>query len=270
MKIINFASKLGQKKYGVQNTGHYLEKLIDNSFFHVKCKNQISKKNFYNNLNKLYFSNNLFQKKINIGGDHSMSIATVADSLNRVEQGRLKVLWFDAHADINTYYSSKSKNFHGMPLSYLTNLDKNKNFSFIINTLDLNNLMYIGIRDLDNYEKKIIKKYNIQYINTNDFNNLPEKSLSKIINFIKDDPFHLSFDVDCLDPSIISSTGTPVNNGLLLDETKYVLDTIKNYNLINMDIAELNLYIGDKNEKRKSLNNFLYLFNNYLDVKSSH
>ena len=56
---------------------------------------------------------------------------------------------------------------------------------------------------------------------------------------------------------------------LLLDETKFVLDTIKNYNLINMDIAELNLHIGSKNEKRKSLDNFLYLFNNYLDIKSS-
>lgn len=269
MKIINFASKLGQKKYGVQNTGYYLEKLIYNSFFHVNCQNNFTKKNFYNNLNKLYLSNILFQKKINIGGDHSMSIATVADSLNRAEQGKLKVLWFDAHADINTYYSSKTKNFHGMPLSYLTGFDKNKNFSYIINTLELSNLMYIGIRELDRYEKNFIKKYNIQYINTDNFNNSPENSLSKIINFIRDEPFHLSFDVDSLDPLIVSSTGTPVNNGLLLDETKFVLDTIKNYNLINMDIAELNLHIGSKNEKRKSLDNFLYLFNNYLDIKSS-
>ena len=54
-----------------------------------------------------------------------MSLATVADSLNRTEEDQLKVLWFDAHPDINTYQSSPSKNFHGMPLSYLTGLDEN-------------------------------------------------------------------------------------------------------------------------------------------------
>ena len=95
-------------------------------------------------------------KKINIGGDHSMAIATVADSLNRVPPGKLKVIWFDAHPDINTYKSSISKNYHGMPLGYLTGLCKSHYFPFITNYLNFENLLYIGIRDIDEYEKKII------------------------------------------------------------------------------------------------------------------
>ena len=95
-----------------------------------------------NNINKLYNQNALIDgRKINIGGDHSMSIATVADSLNRYKQDNLKVLWFDAHPDINTYKSSKSKNVHGMPLGYLTGLCKSNNFPFIVNHLNFNNLM---------------------------------------------------------------------------------------------------------------------------------
>ena len=71
-----------------------------------------------------------------------------------------------------------------------------------------------------------------------------------------------------MDPSIITSTGTPVAEGLLLEETKFVLDKIKNNNIINMDITELNLNIGSDKEKKNSFLNFLYLFDNYLNIKS--
>ena len=154
------------------------------------------------NLKNLYTSNqSIVGRKINIGGDHSMSIATVADSLNKFADKDLKVLWFDAHPDINTYESSKSKNYHGMPLSYLTGLSKNSDFSFIHHTLDFDNLMYIGIRDIDHYEKKIIEEKNIKYISCNEVNHNLNKSLDKIINFIGNSPIHLSFDVDCMDPA---------------------------------------------------------------------
>ena len=270
MKLINFPSLLGQSKKGVQNTCKYLKNALDNNFYDVKCKNTIRHRNFYlvNNLWNLYHANILFDRKINIGGDHSMAIATIADSLNRVPQNKLKVLWFDAHADINTYNSSRTKNFHGMPLSYLTNLDYDEELSFIANTLNFENLLYIGIRSLDKYERKVIQKYNIKYINVNEVNNYPEESLKIIKDFIGNDPTHLSFDVDAMDPSLIPSTGTPVENGLHLEETKFILDEVKDSNIINMDITELNLEIGSNKEKKASFHNFLTLFDKYLNIKS--
>ena len=73
-----------------------------------------------------------------------MSIATVADTLNR--NPNAKVIWIDAHADINTPDSSISKNLHGMPLAFLTGLTSPKellNYTFIKNQLRFNNLLYI-------------------------------------------------------------------------------------------------------------------------------
>ena len=270
MKIINFPSMLGQRKKGVQNTCSYLKNIVNNEFYDVNCKNTVRHRNFHliNNLWNLYHANILFDHKINIGGDHSMAFATIADSLNRVPQNKLKVLWFDAHPDINTYNSSKTKNFHGMPLSYLTNLDYDDDLSFITNTLNFDNLLYIGIRSLDRYERKIIHKYKIKYINVNEINNYPEESLKIIKNFIGNNPTHLSFDVDVMDPSLIPSTGTAVENGLQLEETKFILDEIKRSNIINMDITELNLDIGSNIEKKISLQNFITLFDKYLEIKS--
>ena len=57
-----------------------------------------------------------------------MSIATVADSIRRYPN--LKLIWMDAHADINTYNESITKNYHGMPLSILTGIEKNMSLKF--------------------------------------------------------------------------------------------------------------------------------------------
>ena len=110
--IIYFPHKLGQLKNGVQYTPIYLKKIVTNRYIDVKCNNSCTNKDFHlkNNLENLYEINSKISSlKINIGGDHSMSIATVANSLN-IYKDNLKVLWFDAHADINTYESSLTKN----------------------------------------------------------------------------------------------------------------------------------------------------------------
>ena len=60
---------------------------------------------------------------MNIGGDHSMSIASCAYTLNYYKKS--KILWFDAHADINSYERSSTKNIHGMPLHFLSQCNKN-------------------------------------------------------------------------------------------------------------------------------------------------
>jgi arginase len=130
-------------------------------------------------------------------------------------------------------------------------------------------LLYIGIRSLDKYERKIIQKYNINYINVNEVNNYPEESLKIIKNFVGNNPTHLSFDVDVMDPSLIPCTGTPVENGLHLEETKFILDEIKDSNIINMDITELNLEIGTNKEKKTSFYNFLTLFDKYFEEKDN-
>lgn len=257
MNIIYFPHKLGQKKNGVQNS----YKLFKNIGKIVNCKNEGN--NLFYNLTNLYLQNsNSQEKNLNIGGDHSMAISTVADSLNK--RKNLKVLWFDAHPDINTYEKSSSKSYHGMPLAYLTNLDYNENFKFIKNHLKFENLLYIGIRDIDTYEKEVIDKYNIKYIKSEELNSNPKETLQKINEFLGNDYYHLSFDVDGLDPSFIPCTGTAVENGLDLEKTKYILDNLNTKKMVNMDITELNFELGNEEEQEKTMKNIRYLFEKFL------
>jgi arginase len=75
-----------------------------------------------------------------------MAIATVAASLQK-HGPNLKVIWFDAHGDINTRKTSPSGNFHGMPLAFLTGLDRDVTlFPFLQQpTLSFDNILYLGI-----------------------------------------------------------------------------------------------------------------------------
>lgn len=273
MRLIFFPHRLGQTRFGVDKTPAYFKKITSTPFVDVKCNNNLrsKEKNLIKNLKNLYIVNSQTNgKKINIGGDHSMAIGTVADSLNRVKQNDLKLLWFDAHPDINTYNSSETKNFHGMPLAFLSGLCKSHSFNFISNTLNLRNILYIGIRSIDSFEQHVIQKNNISYISCEEANNNPEETFKKINSFIQDKPIHLSFDVDCMDPEIIPCTGTKVKNGLLLPTAKFFLDRLHDKNIVNMDITELNLCLGKTEDKKRTIQNVEQLFQKYLSITTSN
>ena len=280
--VILHPSWLGQKKPGVALSPYLIKseyqkiQYFDNYYRHPRNQNYIQvqflnsgakNNNLIDDLNSLYTVNNSVDNpRINIGGDHSMSISTLAYTLNKYPNA--KVLWIDAHPDINTYDSSETKNIHGMPLSMLSGLDKSygSNFSFIKNNLSLNNLMYIGIRSIDDYEKEVIDKYNISYIPSKIVNNNPEQSVSIIKNFISDSPFHVSIDVDSLSSDIMPCTGTPVENGIYYAQLKYLINhiTLMN-NLVNVDLVELNVVdINNTGMESECLNKTRMLFQNVL------
>jgi arginase len=108
---------------------------------------------------------------LTLGGDHSIAIGTIAGTA-RATRERLKgreiaVIWVDAHADINTPETSGSGNIHGMPVAFLTGLareDKNEYFGWLgdENLISVKKLVYIGLRDVDAGEKKILRENNIR------------------------------------------------------------------------------------------------------------
>lgn len=211
--------------------------------------------NLIQSLNSIYFFNYKYKKpRINFLGDHSSSMATGASSIRQYPN--CKFIWIDAHPDINTYDSSYTKNYHGMSLSYLTGLNKPFYpipFPFLINKLSYQNILYIGIRSIDSYEQKIIQDNNIQVIKTNECNHDTHNVLKKIEKFIDNQPVHISFDVDALDPEIMPCTGTPVKHGLQKNTVIQLLQFIiaKSY-VHNLDISELNLDIGDESQQQIS------------------
>ena len=240
-----FQNGLGQQRFGIENTveelyNYYLDKKPNTRFI----ENTLS---LENNLTKLYFENsNIIELKnninINIGGDHSMAIGSIAASLNVYGLG-LKVIWIDAHADINTKSSSPSGNVHGMPLSFLTGLESDHNYNFINTKLSFENIFYIGIRDLDDLEVETIEKFHIKKVLSEDFNNSNYDVTSDIIDWIGDSPVHLSIDVDGLDPVYMEYTGTKVPNGLELPKLiDFLNQLVSKKNIVNVDITELNLF----------------------------
>lgn len=267
MTRIYFPSSMGQKKPGVETTARYLRQIFGKTDTIVSTKND-GHAALSNNLIKLYRSNvKATLPTINIGGDHSMAIATVAASLHKYGS-ELKVIWVDAHADINTRATSPSGNYHGMPLAFLTGLDHDYDlfpFLYAVPELKFENIIYLGIRDLDDGEKKVLKEKKIKFIKSADINNDPKRAFDIVKAFVGKDPVHLSFDVDGIDPSEMPCTGTTAKKGIYVDAIKLVLDKImKKTNIVNMDITEFNLELGDDNQREVSMTNFVKLFEKYI------
>ena len=269
--LIFFQNGLGQKRTGIEKTvqellNYYnhrqkLSKTFNQNIYFVSDTGNL-KQNLANLYSRNYDLMVLSNKpNINIGGDHSMGIGSVGASLNNYGPG-IKVIWIDAHADINTRTSSPSGNVHGMPLSFLTGLDKSTDYNYLCNILPFVNLCYIGIRDLDSEEIETVKKYNIKTITPKDFNSDINSITNNIIDWIGSFPVHISFDVDSLDPIYIQHTGTRVSGGLELEPLiQFFKNICINTNVINFDISELNLYNPDcadmpEEEKTKSFENF--------------
>jgi arginase len=260
--IILFPHNLGQTKTGVEKAPKYLNKYIDHKKHKVSSIKNTG--DLFKNLKNLYNANKKIKgKRVNIGGDHSMAIATIAYTLNKYPN--VKIVYFDAHADLNTYKKSKSKHYHGMPLSFVTGLDNNSKFDFIKNKLNYDNLLYIGGRCWDIFEREEIYKKNIKFLTPDEINNNFEESMNKILAFVGDSPVHVSFDVDSIDPKYIPSTGTSVKNGVELKNAITILDKLNSKNLVNMDITELNMDLGDKSSDGiKSGKNTSILFEKFL------
>tara|TARA_B110000483_G_scaffold136235_1_gene162934 strand:+ start:41 stop:853 length:813 start_codon:yes stop_codon:yes gene_type:complete len=265
--IILCPSRAGQLKKGVENFPYLIQKYIKPTFNIIDTNLKNNNKNNYvfSNSHKIYNACNSVDKFICIGGDHSITIGSGAASLNKYPN--VKFIWIDAHADINTFDSSLTKNYHGMSLSFLTGLDKNKHFSFIKNLLNFKNIYYIGLRDIDSFEWKIINDHKIKYTLSEFINTNIIHETNKLSTFINKSPIHISFDVDSIDESFISSTGTIVRNGLDLKKTKFLLKSLlKNENVVGIDIVEMNMEIN-KNKYQTSIDNFLYLFSDIFKSK---
>ena len=189
---------------------------------------------------------------LTLGGDHSIAIGTVSGVSRGIRERLQKdvaVIWVDAHADINTPESSDSGNIHGMPLAFLTHLaltSGEEPFSWCSSgdrALDPKKLVYIGLRDLDAGEKKILREQGIKAFSMHD---IDRHGIGRVMDLAleyvgTDTPIHLSFDVDALDPMWAPSTGTPVRGGLTLREGDFICESVALTGaLVAVDLVEVN------------------------------
>ncbi|MDT8718093.1 arginase [Clostridium sp. 19966] len=196
-----------------------------------------------------------------IGGDHSLGLGSISGSSKFYDN--LGVIWIDAHGDINTHETTPSGNVHGMPLASAMGFgfEKLVNLYYSGPKIKKENVFIIGARDLDEGELAFIKKLNLNVwttkaIKENGIKNTVEDVISRIRKRNLSN-IHLSLDIDVLDKNLVPGTGTPVRDGLNVDETKNILEALISTKLIrSMDVVEFNPLLDEKDE---TLNNTLEL-----------
>lgn len=188
---------------------------------------------------------------LTLGGDHSIAVGTVSGTARAIRErlGReIAVIWVDAHADLNTPETSESGNIHGMPVAFLTGLATEKPgapFGWLqdVHRLSINKLVYIGLRDVDRGEKKLLRDHGVKAFSMYD---VDKYGIGRVMEMAlawigSDTPIHLSFDVDALDPQYAPSTGTPVRGGLTLREGDFIAECVhETGQLIALDLVEVN------------------------------
>lgn len=177
-----------------------------------------------------------------MGGDHSIAIGTIGGITAHQKCG---VIWIDAHGDFNNPDTSSSGNIHGMPLATLLG-DGHESLVNIGRPgakVAPEDVVLIGLRDLDKGEKKLIKKsgvayYTMRHIDEKGISFIMKKALKKLSHV---DHIHVSFDVDSLDPMVAPGVGTPVKGGLTYREAHMAMEIIADTRRVrSMDIVEIN------------------------------
>ena len=190
-----------------------------------------------------------------IGGDHSIAMGTVAGvSAHYRERGEeMGLIWFDAHGDMNIPGVSPSGNIHGMPLAHLLGRG-DPDLAGILGfspKLNPDKVVLIGIRDIDAGERKIINESGIHVFTMRD---IDEHGMAKVarraMEIVTDGTsgFHVSFDVDGCDPSVIPGSGTLVPGGVRFREAHLLLEyCADSRQMTSMEVVELNPFMDHKN-----------------------
>jgi arginase len=191
-----------------------------------------------------------------MGGDHSIAIGTVAGVAEylRQKQQRLGLIWIDAHADMNTPDSSPSGNVHGMPLAALLGLGHPRlvELGGFAPKVDKRNVCLIGIRNLDDREKEIVRRSGVHAYTMRDLDERGMRAVAaEAIQRASDGTagFHVSFDLDGLDPRDVPGTGTPVKGGISWREGNLLMEMVADARaLTSLEVTELNPVLDVRNQ----------------------
>lgn len=189
---------------------------------------------------------------LTLGGDHSIAVGSISGISQHYEN--LGVIWYDAHGDLNVPEESPSGNVHGMPLRILAGdgPDELVNINDFTPKVKPENIVLIGMRDLDEGERKYIKDKNIKTFTMADIDRFGiQEVIERSLEYLKSrniDGLHFSLDVDALDPAETPGTGTRVMGGLSYRESHFALELLNESKLVNsMDIVEVNPLIDNSN-----------------------
>lgn len=197
---------------------------------------------------------------LTLGGDHSLAIGSIgAAALHAHRHDKpLKVLWIDAHADFNTQDTSPTGNIHGMPVAVLTQAGPPplQNLIGPHGFVLPQHIFQLGIRSVDGREQERLAASAIQVLTPKDVRTLGVAGVTqRVIDFVAPtDHFHISFDVDGLDPQYAPGVGTTEPDGLALqDMAQLFLALHAHKRPTSMDIYEYNPTLDHEHTTAKSI-----------------
>jgi arginase len=190
-----------------------------------------------------------------LGGDHSVAAGTVAGvaEFYRRQNQKVGLIWIDAHADINTPETSPSGNVHGMPLAAVLGLGPAElanifNFSPKVQP---ENCVLVGVRDVDARERANIRETGIEFYTMRD---IDERGMRVIIEEALrvagrgTAGYHVSLDMDWIDPEDAPGVGTPVRGGASYREGHLAMEIIADHGrMTSFEIVEVNPVIDEHN-----------------------
>lgn len=192
---------------------------------------------------------------IALGGDHSMGAGTVAGvaEFYRRQGQKIGLLWIDAHTDVNTPDSSPSGNVHGMPLAAIMGLGPPE----LANIFDFSpkitpdNCVLVGVRDIDSVEKENVLKTGIKVFTMRD---IDERGMRAVMEEALRAAgrgtvgYHVSLDMDWIDPEDAPGVGTPVRGGATYREAHLAMEIIADHGrMLSFEVVEVNPVIDERN-----------------------
>ena len=219
-----------------------------------------------------------------LGGDHSIGIGSLAAILSLYPD--TGILWIDAHADLNTPHVTQSGNMHGMPIGLHIQgmdpplVDPTTNTTTVaglewmqeqaIPQLPPDSIVYIGLRDVDIAERRLIRSLKIPAFTMHDIDRygigtVMEMSLNHLFKKNPHRRLHLSYDIDAIDPVLAPATGTTVRGGLTYREAHYVAERVAyTGQLASAEIVEMNPTLSDTEGARETVELGLQIITSFM------
>ena len=190
-----------------------------------------------------------------LGGDHSIAVGTISGiaAYCKRKGKKLGVLWVDAHGDINTPATSPSGNIHGMPVAAVIGLGP-KELARVggdFRKVNPKHVALVGIRSLDEGEKKHLKQAGIRVYTMSDIDRQGmHRVMKKALAHVTDgtDFVHVSFDLDAVDPTVAPGVGTPVKGGLDYREAHLIMEFLADSGVMtSLEMVEVNPILDEHN-----------------------
>lgn len=193
---------------------------------------------------------------LTLGGDHSIAAGTVSGvaEFYRRRNQRVGLLWIDAHSDINTPDTSPSGNVHGMPLGALMGLFQSPLTDLYGFTpkVRADNCVLLGIRDVDEHERENIRRSGVHTFTMRDIDERGMRAvMEEALRLVGRGTvgYHVSLDLDWIDPEDAPGVGTPVWGGATYREAHLAMEIIADHGrMLSFEMVEVNPVLDERNQ----------------------